>query len=199
MTFVTANMSMSLDGFVSHPTDGVATLFRWYGSGDVTTTTTQPERWEFHTTAEEARKLAEAKETVGALVYGRRTFEEAGGWNGLHPIGAPVVVLTHSVPEGWPRPGASIHFVTEGGIEGAVARAAELAGDRAVVLGSASVTCQALNAGLLDELTVDLVPAMLGEGIRFFDALEGTPYPLEQVSVQAGPDVTHLAYRVVRK
>lgn len=67
------------------------------------------------------------------------------------------------------------------------------------MLGSPTVTCQALNAGLLDGLTVDLVPAMLGEGVRFFEHLEGTPFELEQVSVQAGPSVTHLGYRVVRK
>jgi dihydrofolate reductase len=197
MTFVTANMSMSLDGFVSHPTDGVTMLFKWYSAGDVTTSTTQPERWEFYTTAEEAAKLAEAKKEVGALVYGRRTFEEAGGWGGTHPLGAPVVVLSHSVPEGWPK--GSVHFVTEGGVAAAIARAAELAGDKAVVLGSASTTSQALNAGLLDELTVDLIPAMLGEGVRFFDGLEGTPYELEQIGVSAGPSATHLTYRVLKK
>ncbi|GAA1957962.1 hypothetical protein [Catenulispora subtropica] len=126
MTFVTANMSMSLDGFVSHPTDGVGTLFGWYGRGDVVVETTDDERWE----------------------------------------------------------------LKEG---------AEVGGGKSVVIGSADLTRQALNAGLLDELTVDLVAAMLGEGIRFFDNLKETPYELEQTSVRPGNGVVHLAYKVVKR
>src|SRR5512139_2189528 len=170
MTIVTANMSVSLDGFVNHPTDGVATLFAWYSRGDVVTETTQPERWEFRTSAEEAEALAQTKQTAGALLYGRRTFDEAGGWVGGHPIGAPVVVLTHSVPEGWPRTDTAVHFVTDGGVEAAVARAKELAGpDQDVIVGSPDLISQCLNAGLLDELTFDLVACLLGEGTRFLD------------------------------
>src|SRR6266568_1406853 len=149
MSTVNANMSVSLDGFVSHPTDGVATLFQWYSRGDIVTETTQPERWEFRTSEAEAQMLADAMENIGALVYGRRTFDDAEGWGGTHPIGAPVVVLTHSVPEGWPKPGTSVHFVTEGGVEAAVAKARELAGpDKTVTVGSADLIGQCLNAGL---------------------------------------------------
>jgi dihydrofolate reductase len=199
MSKVIANMSVSLDGFVNHPTDGVDTLFAWYSRGDVVTESAQPERWEFRTSEEEARVLADVKDTTGALLYGRRTFDEAGGWGGTHPVGAPVVVLTHNVPEGWPRPGASIHFVTEGGVEAAVARARELAGpDRNVAVGSPDLISQCLNAGLLDELTFDLVACLLGEGTRFLDNLKDTPYELEQTGVRPGNGVTHLAYRVVK-
>ncbi|MBW8804391.1 MAG: dihydrofolate reductase family protein [Catenulisporales bacterium] len=198
MTIVTANMSMSLDGFVSHPKDGVGILFGWYSRGDVITETTDDERWQLKTNAEEAEFLADVKNSVGALVYGRRTFEDADGWGGLHPLGVPVVVLTHSIPEGWPREGSSVHLVTEGGIAGALARARELAGDKSIVIGSADLTQQALNAGLLDELTVDVVAAMLGEGVRFFDNLTGTPYELEQTFVRPGNGVVHLGYRVIK-
>ena len=199
MTTVVANMSVSLDGFVSHPTDGVDLLFQWYGKGDVVTTSAQPDRWEFRTNETEAQMLADAKENVGALLYGRRTFDDADGWGGKHPIGAPVVVLTHSVPEGWPKEGADIHFVTEGGIEAAVAKAKELAGpDKSVAVGSADTIGQCLNAGLLDSLTMDLVACVLGEGVRFLDHLEGTPYQLEQMSVVPCDGVVHLAYRVVK-
>jgi dihydrofolate reductase len=199
MSTVVANMSVSLDGFVSHPTDGVDLLFEWYGKGDVVTTTAQPDRWEFRTNQTEAQMLADAKENIGALLYGRRTFDDAGGWGGKHPLGAPVVVLTHSVPDGWPKEGTDIHFVTEGGVQAAVAKAKELAGpDKSVAVGSAETTGQCLNAGLLDSLTMDLVACVLGEGVRFLDHLEGTPYRLEQMSVVPGDGVVHLAYRVVK-
>jgi len=195
---VTANMSMSLDGFVNHPTDGVDTLFGWYSRGDVVTETVGDQDWEFKTDAHEAEGLEDAKSSLGAILYGRRSFDAAGGWNGLHPLGVPVVVLTHRVPEGWPREGSSVHFVTEGGVSAAIAKGQELGGGQTVVIGSADLTQQALNEGLLDELTVDLVAAMLGEGTRFFDNLKGAPYELEQTSVRPGNGVTHLGYRVVK-
>jgi dihydrofolate reductase len=199
MSTVIANMSVSLDGFVNHPTDGVATLFAWYSRGDVVTETAQPDRWEFRTSAEEARILAEVKEATGAILYGRRTFEEADGWGGTHPVGAPVVVLTHSMPPGWPKPDSSIHFVTDGGIEAAIAKAEELAGpDKIVAVGSPDMISQCLNAGLLDELTIDLVACVLGEGTRFLEHLKDTPYELKQTSVRPGDGVTHLGYRVVK-
>jgi dihydrofolate reductase len=194
---VTANMSMSLDGFVNHPTDGVDTLFRWYGRGEVATETAN-ERVQLKTGAEEAEHLEDAKTSLGALLYGRRTFDAADGWQGTHPLGVPVVVLTHSVPEGWPRVGASIHFVTEGGIAAALEKARQVGGGKPVAIGSADLTQQALNEGLLDELTVDLVAAMLGEGTRFFDHLKGAPFELEQTWVRPGNGVAHLGYRVIR-
>lgn len=198
MSKVTANMSMSLDGFVNHPTDGVATLFGWYSRGDVVTESADGEL-RFQTDAAEAAALESAKTGIGAIVYGRRTFEAAAGWNGTHPLGVPVVVLTHRVPEGWPREGSSVHFVTEGGIAAAIAEARALGGDKDVVIGSADLTQQALNEGLLEELTVDLVAAMLGEGTRFFDNLKGAPYELEQVWTRPGAGVTHLGYRVIKR
>jgi dihydrofolate reductase len=198
MSKVTANMSMSLDGFVNHPEDGVGILFGWYSRGDVVTETANDERWELKTDAAEAAALAEAKASLGVLVYGRRTFDAAQGWGGTHPLGVPVVVLTHSVPDGWPREGSSVHFVTEGGIAAALAEAREIGGDKTIAIGSADLTQQALNEGLLDELSVDLVAAMLGEGTRFFDNLKGTPYELEQTWVRPGNGVTHLGYRVIR-
>jgi dihydrofolate reductase len=195
---VTANMSMSLDGFVNHPTDGVTTLFGWYARGPVVTETSNDETWQLKTDADEAAALESAKTELGAILYGRRSFDAADGWNGLHPLGVPVVVLTHSIPEGWPRAGSSVHFVTEGGIAAAIAKGRELGGGKDVVLGSADLAQQALNEGLLDELTVDLVAAMLGEGTRFFDHLEATPYELEQTWVRPGNGVTHLGYRVIK-
>jgi dihydrofolate reductase len=133
---------------------------------------------------------------TGALVVGRRLFDSTGGWGGNHPLGVPVVVLTHSVPDGWPREGAPFTFVTDG-IGRAVEQAKELAGDKVVGVNGGMIARQCLDAGLLDEIWVDLVPVLLGGGTPFFDELERAPVELEgPVSVTEGTDVTHLRYRV---
>ena len=94
---------------------------------------------------------------TGALVVGRKLFDFTNGWGGLHPLGVPVVVLTHSVPDGWEREGEWFTFVTDG-IEAAIEKARELAGDKGVGLNSGMIASQALSARLLDEVWIDLVP-----------------------------------------
>lgn len=132
---------------------------------------------------------------LGVIVYGRRTFEIAKGWDGKHPMGVPVIVVTHSIPQGWPRPGSTVMFVT-GGIEHAVEQAKAIAGEGTVALGSPSVTQQRLDLGLLDRVQVSLVPLLLGSGIRFFEYLASAPIELEGPTVNEGNGVTHLSYRV---
>jgi hypothetical protein len=104
MGIVIAEMSMSLDGFAADPDDGVGDLHRWYSSGDVATQTATP-GVAFRTSAPSADVLREALANTGALITGRRNFDIAGGWGGTHPLGVPVVVVTHTVPGGWPRDG----------------------------------------------------------------------------------------------
>jgi dihydrofolate reductase len=105
-------------------------------------------------------------------------------------------VLTHSVPDGWERESNAFVFVTQGGIEAAVAKARELAGDKNVIVNGGQMAAQALQAGLLEEIGVDLVPVLLGGGTPFFDAL-GAPFDLEgPISTVQGEAVTHLRYRV---
>ncbi|WP_328317373.1 dihydrofolate reductase family protein [Streptomyces sp. NBC_00388] len=192
MAKVTANMSMSLDGFVSHPSDGVDQLFRWYGSGDVPVRTANPDMT-FKVSESSAQRLNRGLAEIGVLLYGRRTFEEAGGWIGGHPLGRPVIVVSHSIPDGWPRADTPLSFVTDG-LESAVAQARATAGERTVTVGSADLTQQCINAGLLDQLDVDLVPLLLGSGVRFLDNLQHTPRALEGPTVTEGDGVTHLTY-----
>ncbi len=194
MSTVVANMSMSLDGIIADPSDEVGPLFDWYNNGDVTVPTADA-RWTFHTSEASAAYLGDALANVGALVCGRRLFDHTGGWGGHHPMGAPVFVVTHSIPDGWPREDAPFTFVTEG-VESAVARAKVVAGDKIVSVASATIAQQCLNVGLLDEIVVDLVPVLLGEGIRFFDNLTSAPIELEGPRVIEGTGVTHLYYRV---
>jgi len=133
---------------------------------------------------------------TGALVVGRKLFDLTNGWGGNHPMGRPVVVVTHQLPEGWPRDDAPFSFVTDG-IEAAVERAKALAGDKVVGVNGGTIASQCLDAGLLDEIWVDLVPVLLGGGTSYFSELRRVPVELEgPISVVEGADVTHLRYRV---
>ena len=133
---------------------------------------------------------------TGALVVGRHLFDITSGWDGSHPLDLPVVVVTHSVPDGWPRDDAPFTFVTERDRARDRGRQ-EIAGDKVVGVNGGQIARQCLEAGLLDEIWVDLAPVLLGGGRPFFDDVAGGPYALDgPVSVVQGDRVTHLRYRV---
>jgi dihydrofolate reductase len=148
----------------------------------------------FHVSGPDADHLRRLMDEIGAMLTGRRTFEKADGWGGRHAWG-PAFVLTHDVPEGWPRPGSTVHFVTDG-IESAVAQAKAAAAPKSVGVHGADTIQQLLNAGLLDELHIDLAAVLLGSGIRLFDHLANTPAVLGNPKVVTGVGVTHLRYPV---
>jgi uncharacterized protein YndB with AHSA1/START domain/dihydrofolate reductase len=184
---VVADMSMSLDGYVADASDGVNEVFAWYGKPQPGTSATA-------TPAELAGGEA-GDMGVGVIVYGRRTFELAEGWGGTHPTGAPVIVVTHSVPSGWPRPGSTVSFATDG-ISAAMEAAAETAGGKVIALGSPSIIAQCLDLGLVDRLQVKVVPVLLGSGIRMFGELSKVPVELDNPVITEGNGVTHMHYRV---
>jgi dihydrofolate reductase len=198
MTRTFTGASMSLDGYISGPGEtGFDHLFKWYGNGEVVIPTTHPELT-FRLTQQSADYFQGHLAETGALVVGRKLFDFTSGWGGSHPLDLPVVVLTHGVPEGWPRDDAPFTFVSDG-IESAVAQATELAGGKNVGLNGGTIASQALDAGLLDEIWVDLVPLLLGGGTPFFEGLGVAPVELEgPLSIVEGVDVTHLRYRVRR-
>jgi dihydrofolate reductase len=146
----------------------------------------------FQTDAQNAEIWRSTFDDVGAIVTGRRTFDLAGGWGGMHPVGAPVFILTHNPPDGFED--APFTFVTDG-IESAVEQAKETAGDKLVGVGGASAAQQALNAGLLDAVRVSLVPVVLGEGISFFGKLENGPAWFETPEVVETGTVAHLYFK----
>jgi dihydrofolate reductase len=196
MTKVVAMMSMSLDGYVADANDGVTEVFDWYFSGDVEVPMPIPmPDMTFRVSAASADHLRRLMAEVGAFLTGRRTFEVADGWGGRHPWDVPTFVVSHHVPEGWPRPGSSVEFVTDG-IERAVARARSAAGPRSVAVHGADTIQQCLNAGLLDEIHIDLAAVLLGTGVRLFDHLADTPAVLGDPTVVTGVGVTHLRYPV---
>jgi dihydrofolate reductase len=193
---VVAIMSMSLDGYVADENDGVDEVFDWYFAGDVEVPTPSPTSdFTFHVSPPSAGHLQQLTAEIGAMLTGRRTFERADGWGGRHPWDVPAFVVTHQVPDGWPRPGSTVHFVTDG-IESAVAQAKGAAGPKSVGLHGAQTIQQCLDAGLLDEIHVDLAAVLLGKGVRLFDHLANAPVVLGDPTVVAGVGVTHLRYPV---
>jgi dihydrofolate reductase len=201
---VATGLSMSLDGFIAGPNDGPERplgeggerLFAWYSSGDT-------EYWlpgtemVFMVSPQSAELLREAHSKMGAFVTGRRTFDITNGWGGRPPLGVPTFVVTHTVPQEWVYEGSPFTFVTDG-VESAVEKAKEVAADKDVAVGAASIAQQCIRAGLLDELHIDLVPVLLGNGVRLFDHLGAEPIELESTRVIEGAGVTHLTFRVVK-
>lgn len=193
MTKIYTGASMSLDGYIAGPGDsGFEHLFKWYGTGDVVVETADPDLT-MRMTEMGAKHFREQVENCGALVVGRHLYDLTNGWGGRHPMDVPVVVLTHRPPG---PDNESFVFATEG-IEAAVAKARELAGEKYVGLNSGQIARQALEAKLIDEVWVDLVPVLLGAGTPFFGQFEGAPVVLEgPLSIGDDKDVTHLRYRV---
>ncbi len=202
---VTTGFSMSLDGFIAGPNDspdnslgdGGDRLFKWYFQGDARGEVQIGDQV-LKMSGEGAAYIKEASKGAGVLVTARRTFDIARAWGGRHPMNVPMVVLTHRIPQEWVKAGSPFTFVTDG-VESAIAKAREIAGeDRDVVVGAPSVVKQCLNAGLMDEIHIDLVPLLLGKGTRLFDELDIQPTDLrlEEASISAG--VLHMTFSVVK-
>jgi dihydrofolate reductase len=194
MSKVVSHMTMSLDGFVADPHDRVDELFGWYEAGPVTVPSAG-ERWSFKVDEGSAQMLRGALAGTGALVCGRRLFDIASGWGDRHPVGAPVVVVTHQPPHDvnkW----TTISFA--GSVESGIAAARRMAADQDVSIASASIAAQALDLGLVDEVDISLVPVLMGQGIPYFANLAHAPHRFDDPVITPGSRVTHLRYPVLR-
>lgn len=191
---VLSHMCMSLDGFVAQPDDAPGELFDWYWGGAVDVPSAQ-ESMSFTTDPASAGMLRELISGCGAMIAGRRLFDQTDGWGDHHPVGAPVVVVTHRPP---PRDAAERFPRTTftSSVEEAVATGKEIAGDRFVTIASADIIQQALNLGLVDEVCVSQVPVLFGSGIRYFGDLVGGHVMLDDPEVVEGTRALHLRYRV---
>ena len=183
MARVIAGMTVSLDGFVQDANGSTDALY--------------PDLAELQDSA----YMKALQERTGAVLMGRRTFDMAGDPDGYadgYELQVPVFVVTHTPPPVEPRRNERLFFtfVTDG-VESAVAQAAEAAGERDVtVVGGVDLNRQLLAAGLVDELHVDVMPVLLGSGLRLFD---GTPpLLLEKLGVEEAGARTSLRFRVVR-
>jgi dihydrofolate reductase len=198
MTKVYSGASMSLDGYIAGPEEsGFDQLFQWYGNGEVSVPTADA-GMTLALTPQSAEHWARVRDQTGVLVVGRRLFDLIDGWNGNHPLGLPVVVVTHRPPDDWPHPDAPFTFVTDG-IEAAIDAARDVAGDKVIGVNAGEIARQCLDAGLLDEVWIDLVPVLLGGGTPFFRALGAAPVVLDgPLEHSQGDRVTHLRYAVRR-
>jgi dihydrofolate reductase len=124
-------------------------------------------------------------------------FDVAGAWGGKHPLNAPVFVVTHTIPPEWAKEGSPFTFVTDG-VKSAIEKAQAVAGDKSIGVGGADIARQCLKLGLLDEIHIDLVPVLLGSGVRLFERLGIEPVELDITGVVQATDVTHLTYRVIK-
>src|SRR5215212_8961119 len=198
MTKVLAGITMSVDGYVAGPDDGPGKglgeggerLHYWVCGGPWT----YDEGPKGEATGDDAAWLEEVMSRIGAVVGGRWTYEAAGHWGDQNPWGLPIFIVTHR-PEEEPDGGA---FTFVNGVEEAVERAKEAAGDRDVhVMGGADVIRQALEARLVDELTIIVAPVVLGGGKRLFDGFEQS-LELEHLGVRQSQYATFIEYRVLR-
>jgi dihydrofolate reductase len=185
--------SVSVDGFIADENDQPGPLFDWLLSGDVPL----DESGVLKVSRASYDHTRPYWDKIGATIAGRHVFDMTDGWDGTPPSGVDsVVVVTHrGRPEGW-RPEAPFHFVE--GVEAAVAKAQELAGDRIVEVAAGDVGGQALAAGLVHEVRMDVVPVVFGSGKRYFGSIDAQ-HLLEdpEVAIQ-GLRVLHLSYRVRR-
>ncbi len=199
---VVFDISMSLDGFIAGLHDGpdnpmgdngVEALHKWIW-GDRTDGVPGE-----GATGTNREILAELKNTTGAIVVGRRTYDIVNGWGGTHPFGAiPAFVVSKDAPENVPQGGTKFTFVTDG-IESAVKQARTAAGNKNVyVVGGANVAQQCIKAGLLDEMRIHIAHVLLGDGIPLFDQLGAESIELERTKVVDSPGVTHLMFRFVK-
>ena len=211
MSSVTAQVSISLDGFVAGPNqsaenpigEGGIRLHEWAFATEAWRRQQGREGGERNADSEVVDELVQG---IGAYIMGRNMFSPGRGdwdetwtgwWGEDPPYHAPVFVLTHHARDPIPmQGGTTFNFVTDG-IESALEQARAAAGDQDVsIAGGASAVRQYLAAGLLDALYLHIAPVVLGAGERLLEDV-GDP-TLEPVKVVASPAVTHVKYRVVR-
>ena len=203
MSKVHADITMSLDGFVAGRNDGPdlplgeggERLHDWVFRLD---TWRKAHGLEGGETNRDSEVLAEAVEENGAVVLGRRMFDNAHGWGDNPPFHVPVFVLTHEAREPESKEGGTTFTFVTDGIESALDQAKEAAGERNVAIGGGANTIQQyLAARLIDEVQVHIAPMLLGGGVRLFDGLD-PELELETARVIESPLVTHVRFRVVK-
>ena len=201
---VTVDITTSLDGFIAGPNDGPELglgeggerLHQWVYE---LASWREPHGLAGGKTNRDSEILDEAMSAAGAIIVGRRMFDNAREWGENPPFHMPVFVLTHEAREPDAKEGGTTFTFVNDGIESALEQARAAAGDKNVSVGGGANTIQQfLRAGLLDELQIHITPVLLGGGIRLFDDLGSEHVELEQTRVIESPAVTHLRYRVNR-
>ncbi len=191
-------MSVSLDGFIAGPNesfenglgDGGERLHEWvFPDDDIDLETVRK-------AGGVNGQIVDEFMTTGAIVAGKGTFEPAGGWGGDHHDGAPIFIVSRTGPgidvSGWPL----VTYLDD--VSEAMTRAKEAAGEKDVLVHGAGITRLALEARVLDELELHVVPVLFGQGRHLFEGLPAEQIELERTRVLEGEGVTHMHYRVRR-
>ena len=194
MVKVYSQISMSLDGFITGPNVRVGN-----GLGD------GGERlhdWMFDTKTDADAKLVDERyATTGAVVLGKGMFDVGfEPWGDPPPFRMPVFVVTHEAREPLPMQGGTTYTFVTSGIEAALELARAAAGDKSVgIWGGANIIRQYLKAGLLDEMQIDLIPIVFGDGVRLFEGLDPEEIELRKTSSIDTPAATHFRFEVVKR
>lgn len=188
------DISMSLDGLITganpRPEAG------WGGLGE------GGERlhdWGFNSSDPRNREIIERYTTIGANIFGRTGYDHSIlNWGADGPTGAariPTVIVSHSVPQDVPD-GGVYTFVNN--VDAAFETAKTLAGDKDVIIMGANLAGQFLQRGLIDEISIHLVPVVFGSGTRLFEGLEGEHISLESIEVIQTAEAIHMRFRVMK-
>jgi dihydrofolate reductase len=185
MSKVIAGITISLDGFVDD------------GKGNVSQDRADFTEWRHTAIGQEMIRR------TGAVVMGKRAYEMAedpDGYADGYEFQVPLFVVTHKVPKKLPKHNEKLTFTfVTNGIESAIAKAKAAAGDRDVtVVGGVNVLQQCLEAGLADELHLDIMPVLQFQGLRLFENSGERPIRLERIKVMETGAMTHLRYRVIK-
>ena len=188
------DISMSLDGFITGANPRAEAGWGALGEGGE-----RLHDWGFNSADPRNREIMEWFATMGANIFGRTGYDHSIlNWGADGPTGAariPTVIVSHSVPEDIPE-GGVYTFVDS--VEAALKTAQELAGDKDIYITGADVAQQFLTRGMIDEISIHLVPVLFGNGTRLFEGLSGEHISLEPLEVIHTPKVIHLRFRVVK-
>ncbi|WP_232667193.1 dihydrofolate reductase [Pseudonocardia sp. TRM90224] len=189
---------VSVDGFIAYPDDSVGPLFDWYFNGD-TELIARPSDWKFSVSKASAEFAQPFWDAIKVTVIGRHLFDTTNGWEGKPASGDQLVVVTHRpLPDEWLAEHPDAPFHTADSVESGIALAKELAGDGLVCVTAGDLGGQAFSAGLVDEVVMDVVPVVFGEGVRFFGSHAGTVLLDDPDQVVQGDRVLHLHFTVRR-
>jgi dihydrofolate reductase len=185
------DVSMSLDGFIT-----AANVRPEAGLGDGGE---QLHEWAFNSTDPRDQEAIARLGSMGAGISGRTTYDlSIPHWGVDGPSGPerlPIIVVSHTVPQDVPA-GSVYTFVN--GVEAALEKAKELAGDKDVYISGASVAQQYITLGLVDEIVIHLIPVLFGGGVRLIDDLAGKHVQLETNEVIETKQAIHLRFRVIK-
>ena len=182
MATVVLGMTMSLDGFINDRNGNVGNLY--------------PDMAELR----ETELIHESIRNTGAVIMGRHAYDMAHGDFTGYEYQVPIFIVTHHVPETTAKgenENLKFHFVGDG-IESAIAQAKAAAGDKIVtIIGGANIAQQCINAGVIDEIEVGIVPVLLGGGLHFFEHIN-RQLDLEKIRVLESAGRTDILFRVVK-